>query len=41
MGKYVLEGEVISGSSVGEKLFIPRLFLSPLDIRIPFEFQRR
>jgi len=29
MGKYVLEGKVISGSSAGEKVFIPRLSLSP------------
>jgi len=33
MGKYVLESEVISRSSDGEKVFIPRLlFLSPSDV---------
>ena len=41
MGKFVLEGKVISESNVGDKLFIPRLSLSPLDIGIPFKFQRR
>lgn len=40
MGKYVLEVEVISESSVGEKVFIPRLFLSHSDVRIPFKFHR-
>jgi len=32
MGKFVLEAKVISGSNIGEKVFIPR---------IPFKFQRR
>jgi len=41
MGRYVLEGRVISGSNVGDKVFIPRLSLSPSDVRIPFKFQRR
>ncbi|AES65921.1 PIF1 helicase, putative [Medicago truncatula] len=41
MRKYVLEGKVIFGSGVGEKVFIPRLSLSPPDIQIPFKFQRR
>jgi len=41
MGKFVLEGNVISGSNIGEKVFIPRLSLSPSDVKIPFKFQRR
>jgi len=41
MGKFVLEGEVISGSNIGEKVFIPRLSLTPSDNRIPFNFKRR
>jgi len=41
MGKFVLEGKVISGSNIGEKVFIPRLSLSPSDVKIPFKFQRR
>jgi len=41
MGKFVLEGKVISGSNIGEKVFIPRLSLIPSDVRIPFKFQRR
>ena len=41
MEKYVLEARVISGSNVGDKVFIPRLSLTPSDKRIPFTFQRR
>ena len=41
MGKFVLEGEVISGSHIGEKVFIPRLSFTPSDLRIPFKFSRR
>jgi len=39
--KFVLEGKVISGSNIGEKVFIPRLSLSLFDVKIPFKFQRR
>lgn len=39
--KFVLEGKVISGSNTGEKVSIPRLSLSPSDVKIPFKFQRR
>jgi len=41
MGKFVLEGKIISGSNIGENVFIPRLSLSPSDVKIPFKFQRR
>jgi ATP-dependent DNA helicase PIF1 len=41
MGKFVLEAKVISGSNIGEKVFIPRLSLQPSDIKIPFKFKRR
>ena len=41
MDKFVLEGKVISGSNIGEKVFIPRLSLIPSDVKIPFKFQRR
>jgi len=33
--------QVISGSNIGEKVFIPKLSLSPSDVKIPFKFQRR
>jgi ATP-dependent DNA helicase PIF1 len=41
MGKFVLEGQVISGSNIGDKIFIPRISLIPPDTRIPFKFQRK
>jgi len=41
MGMHVLEEKVISGSNVGERVYIPRLSLTPSDTRIPFKFQRR
>jgi len=41
MGRYVLEGNIISGSNAGQKVFIPRLSLIPSDKKIPFQFQRR
>lgn len=41
MGKYVLEGKVISGSNIGQKVYIPRLSLSPSDKKLPIKFQRR
>ncbi|GAU38772.1 hypothetical protein TSUD_279250 [Trifolium subterraneum] len=41
LGTYVIEGRVISDSNIGEKVFIPRLSLTPSDKRIPFKFQRR
>ncbi|KEH24684.1 PIF1-like helicase [Medicago truncatula] len=41
MGRYVIEGRVISGNNVGEKVYIPRLSLTPSDTIIPFKFQRK
>nr|KYP39870.1 hypothetical protein KK1_038813 [Cajanus cajan] len=36
LDKYILEEEVISGSNIRQKIFIPRLSLIPSDKRIPF-----
>jgi hypothetical protein len=41
MGTYVLEAKVISGTNINEKVFIPRLSLTPSDKKLPFNFQRR
>ncbi|XP_024640519.1 ATP-dependent DNA helicase PIF1 [Medicago truncatula] len=41
MGRYVIEGRVISGSNVGDQVFVSRLSISPSNVRIPFKFQRR
>ena len=41
MGRYILEAQVITDSNIGEKVYIPRMSISPSDPRIPFKFQRR
>ncbi|GAU33275.1 hypothetical protein TSUD_279490 [Trifolium subterraneum] len=41
LGRYVVEGKIISGSNIGDRVFIPRLSLIPTDKRLPFKFQRR
>ncbi|MCH87034.1 ATP-dependent DNA helicase PIF1, partial [Trifolium medium] len=41
MGTYVVEGKIISGSNIGDRVCIPRLSLIPSDKRLPFKFQRR
>nr|XP_009765452.1 PREDICTED: uncharacterized protein LOC104216999 [Nicotiana sylvestris] len=37
----VIEAKVLSGKMAGQKVFIPRMTLTPSDARIPFKFQRR
>ncbi|XP_060207250.1 uncharacterized protein LOC132635050 isoform X2 [Lycium barbarum] len=41
LGNQVIEAKVLSGKMAGEKVFIPRMTLTPSDARIPFKFQRR
>jgi len=41
MGRYVIEGRVISESNVGDQVFVSRLSLSSSDVRSPFKFQWR
>lgn len=41
MGKFVIEGKVISSSHISEKVFIPRLSFTPSDLIIPFKFSQR
>ena len=41
LGNYVIEAKVISGSTIGQKVLIPRMSLTPSDLRIPFKFQRK
>ncbi|XP_045792830.1 uncharacterized protein LOC123887538 [Trifolium pratense] len=40
MRQFIIEGKIILGSNIGD-VFIPRLSLTPSDVRIPFKFQRR
>ena len=41
MGTYVLEAKILSGINAEQKVFIPRLSLTPSDNKIPINFQRR
>jgi ATP-dependent DNA helicase PIF1 len=41
LGKYVIEGKILTGRNIGERVFIPRLSLIPSDKRLPFKFERR
>ncbi|XP_022009102.1 uncharacterized protein LOC110908458 [Helianthus annuus] len=41
LGSRVIEAEVISGSNMGKRTFIPRIALTPSDKKIPFKFKRR
>ncbi|KAL3654943.1 hypothetical protein CASFOL_000729 [Castilleja foliolosa] len=41
LGSYVLECKILTGHSAGDKVLVPRLSLTPSDVRVPFKFQRR
>ncbi|XP_057723779.1 uncharacterized protein LOC130939707 [Arachis stenosperma] len=41
LGTNVIGAEIVSGSHIGDKVFIPRMNLIPSDTGIPFKFQRR
>ncbi|XP_024009930.1 ATP-dependent DNA helicase PIF1-like [Eutrema salsugineum] len=41
MANYVLQAQIITGSKVGEKVLIPRIFLSPSEMKLPFRMRRK
>ncbi|KAM3321079.1 ATP-dependent DNA helicase PIF1-like [Capsicum chacoense] len=41
IGNWVIEVKDLSENMIGQKVFIPRMSLTPSDLRIPFKFQRR
>ncbi|XP_057747687.1 uncharacterized protein LOC130966881 [Arachis stenosperma] len=41
LGENIIGAEIVSGSNIGDKVFIPRMNLIPSDPGIPFKFQRR
>ncbi|XP_070050498.1 uncharacterized protein [Nicotiana tomentosiformis] len=41
LGNQVIEAKVLLGKMAGQKVFIPRMTLTPSDARIPFKFQLR
>ncbi|XP_024963081.1 ATP-dependent DNA helicase PIF6-like [Cynara cardunculus var. scolymus] len=41
LGNQVIEAQIISGSNIGSRTFIPRMSLTLTDKRIPFKFRMR
>ncbi|KAL6574243.1 hypothetical protein OROHE_001147 [Orobanche hederae] len=41
LGKHVIEAKTLSGKNVGDKVYIPRMNLSPSDSRLSFKFERK
>ena len=41
LGKRFIEGQVITGPNVGDKVYIPRIIMSPSDSKWPFILKRR
>lgn len=41
LGKWFVEGEILSGSNIGDKVLIPRITLSPSESKWPFVLKRR
>ncbi|KAL6564365.1 hypothetical protein OROMI_015815 [Orobanche minor] len=41
LGKHVIEAKILSGKNAGDKVYIPRMNLSPSDSRLPFKFERK
>ncbi len=40
LGQRVLEAEIITGTHVGDRVFIPRIFMTPSGITLPFTIHR-
>jgi hypothetical protein len=41
LGQKYIEAEIITGTNVGNKVFIPRIIMSPNDTKWPFKLKRR
>lgn len=41
LGKWFMEGELLTGSNIGDKVLIPRITLSPSESKWPFVLKRR
>ncbi|XP_037475643.1 uncharacterized protein LOC119353153 [Triticum dicoccoides] len=41
LGKRFIEGQVITGTNIGDKVYIPRIIMSPSDSKWPFILKRR
>ena len=41
LGKYIIDGKIISGNKIGSKAIIPTIFISSSDPKFPFVMKRR
>ncbi|XP_019172662.1 PREDICTED: ATP-dependent DNA helicase PIF1-like [Ipomoea nil] len=41
LSKHVIEAKIVSSNNRGTRVLIPRMSMTPTDIRLPFKFQRR
>ena len=41
LGKWCIEAQIITGTHVGDKVYIPRIIMSPNDTKWPFKLKRR
>ncbi|XP_076909136.1 uncharacterized protein LOC143566277 [Bidens hawaiensis] len=41
LGNHIIKAQIISGTNIGEPVFIHRTSLTPTDKKMPFKFQRR
>ncbi|CAH9065141.1 unnamed protein product [Cuscuta epithymum] len=41
LGAHIIESQMMSDTNAGEKFLIPRISLTPSDVRLPFTFTRR
>ena len=39
--QHVIDAEILTGSHIGKRVFIPRIKITPSDIRLPFQLVRR
>ena len=42
VNKHILDVEIVNGTHAGDRIFIPRIMLSPsIDLSLPFKFKRK
>ena len=41
LGKWFIEAQIITGTNIGNKVYIPRIIMSPSDSKSPFVLKRR
>lgn len=41
LAKWVVEAKIITGKNIGDKVLIPRIVMSPTDVKLPFLLKRR